>query len=405
MNKKIPLFSVVILLVLAVVVTFNVTYLTINEKHNKAINDVLSGYSFFDKLLDLHDFACENYVGEMKDEDVVDAMIKGYLEGLGDPYAQYLTAEEYAAFQNEQGGNAVGIGINVITDSEAKTIEIISVIPESPAEVAGLCGGDFIVAVDGTSVAEIGYYAAVNLIAGEKDTSVTLTVRRGEEELTVTCVRQEIKTQSVSYHVFADDHTVGVIRISEFNGTTPDQFKEAVETLKEQGCKKFVFDLRYNPGGELNSILSVLDYLLPEGPLAHIFYQSGSEKHYDSDASYLDAPMAVLINRQTASAAELFASSIRDYAKEGQCEAVLVGVKTYGKGVLQTYYRFKDGSAFKISVGRYDPPYGENYDGMGVLPDIEVELSEEASKINFNKLTDKNDNQLIAAIHALADQA
>ena len=404
MNKKIPLFSVVILVVLAVVVTFNITYLTINEKHNRAINDVLSGYSFFDKLLDLDDFVRENYIGEMKEDDVVDAMMKGYLEGLGDPYAQYLTAEEYAAFQNEQSGNAIGIGINVITDSEGKTIEIISVIPESPAEVAGLCGGDFIITVDGKSVADIGYYAAVNRITGDKDTSVTLTVRRGDEELTVTCVRQEIRTQSVSYHVFADDKTVGVVRITQFIGTTPDQFKDAIEDLKQQGCKKFVFDLRNNPGGELNSILSVLNYLLPEGPLAHIYYQSGSEKHYDSDASYLDAPMAVLINKNTASAAELFASSIRDYAEKGQCEAVLVGVKTHGKGVLQTYYRLKDGSAFKISVGRYDPPYGENYDGVGVIPNVKVELSEEASKINFNKLTDKNDNQLIAAVHALADQ-
>ena len=159
--------------------------------------------------------------------------------------------------------------------------------------------------------------------------------------------------------------------------------------------------LRNNPGGELNSIVEVLDYLLPTGPLAHIYYKSGNDSHYTSKASYVDAPVAVLTNGQTASAAELFTAALRDYTDQGSYDATIVGLKTFGKGTLQRFFLMKDGSAFKISVGRYDPPYAENYDGVGILPDVEVALSEEAASINFNKLTDQNDNQLIAAVEAL----
>ena len=398
---RIPLYAVVILVVLAVVVTFNATYLAINEKHNRELNRILASYSYFDSLLSVDEIVKKNYIGEIDENEVRIALLRGYLDGIGDQYSAFMTSTEYDAYTSEQNGNAVGIGVNVIYDAEKGAIEIISVLPDSPAEKIGLSNGDFIVAVGDKQIAEIGYYAAIDLIRGEKETTVDLTVRRGETTFPVTCERREVKTQSILYHVFAGDSRVGVVRITEFNGTTPEQFKNAVETLKAEGCERFVFDLRNNPGGELTSILSVLDYLLPEGPLAHIYYKNGEDSHYTSDAACLDAPMAVLTNGQTASAAELFTSALRDYAAKGTCRATLVGTKTYGKGTLQRFFLLKDGSAFKISVGRYDPPYSENYNGVGILPDIEIELSEEAAAINFNKLTDETDNQLIAAVSAL----
>lgn len=401
MTKRIPLYSVLILVTLTMLITFNATYLAINAKHNRQLNRLLAEYNAFDQLLSVDAVVKQHFIGEVDDQVLKEAVIRSYLSAIGDDYALYMTSTEYEAYTAEQNGSSVGIGINVIFDAAANVIEVISVLPDSPAEEAGMMGGDFIVAVDGQRLADLGYYATVDKIRGESGSSVELTVKRDGKELSITCVRREVKTVSVTSHVFAADASVGVVRITEFNGTTPAQFQAAVEDLQKKGCKKFVFDLRNNPGGELNSIVEVLDYLLPTGPLAHIYYKSGNDSHYTSKASYVDAPVAVLTNGQTASAAELFTAALRDYTDQGSYDATIVGLKTFGKGTLQRFFLMKDGSAFKISVGRYDPPYAENYDGVGILPDVEVALSEEAASINFNKLTDQNDNQLIAAVEAL----
>ena len=404
MTKRIPLYSVLILMALTMLVTFNATYLAINEKHNRELNQLMKEYNAFGPLLSVDAVVKQYYIGEVDDETMKEALIRAYLEAIGDDYSLYMTSSEYDAYTEEQKGSSVGIGINVIFDADANVIEIISVLPDSPAEEAGIMSGDFIVAVNGQSLVDIGYYEAVDKIRGEKGTTVALTLRRNNEEITVTCERRDVKTVSVLYHVFADDASVGVIRITEFNGTTPQQFKAAIVDLQGKGCEKFVFDLRNNPGGELNSIIEVLDYLLPEGPLAHIYYQGGEDSHYTSEASCLDAPVAVLTNGQTASAAELFTAALRDYTDQGRYDATIVGLKTFGKGTLQRFFQLKDGAAFKISVGHYDPPYAENYDGVGIIPDLEVPLSEEAAGIHFNKWTDQNDNQLIAAVEALASK-
>ena len=402
MTRRIPLFGVLILVVLTMLVTFNATYLAINEKHNRELNQLMTEYRAFGPLLEVDALVKQNFVGEVDSEAIKDAVVRGYLSAIGDQYALYMTSGEYAAYTDEQKGSAVGIGINVIYDADAGVIEVISVLPDSPAEEAGIQSGDYIVAVDGGTLAELGYYDTVDRIRGEAGVSVSLTISRRGQTMTVTCVRREVKTRSVISHVFASDASVGVIRITEFNATTPEQFKAAITELTSKGCSKFVFDLRNNPGGELGSIIEVLDYLLPAGPLAHIYYQNGNDSHYTSDASCLDAPVAVLTNRQTASAAELFTAALRDYTDKGEYDATIVGLNTFGKGTLQRFFLLRDGSAFKISVGRYDPPYAENYDGKGIAPNIELALSEEAASINFNKLTDQNDNQLIAAVEALS---
>ena len=403
MNKKIPLYYVVLCVALAVVMTFNVTYLTINEKHNRRLDQFMAEYDGFEELMSVRSDLEQHYIGfeGIDDKAVSEAVIRGYLSAIGDRYALYMNSAEFEAYTSEQSGNTVGIGINVIYDPDTGIVEVISVLPDSPAEDVGLLNGDYLIGVDGERIDEIGYYEAIDKIRGESGTTVQLMLKRGDHELTVTCVRREVKTLSVTYHVFASDATVGVIRISEFNATTPEQCKAAVADLQNKGCTKLVFDVRNNPGGELNSIINTLDYLLPEGDLAHIYYQNGEDAHYTSDAAYVKASVAVLINKQTASAAELFTAALKDYDDKGMYNAVIVGVNSYGKGTLQRFFPLRDGATFKISVGRYDPPYSENYDGKGIAPDVEVELSEEAQSINFHKLTDENDNQLIAAVEAL----
>lgn len=401
MAKKTPLYVVVIVAVVAAVVTFNASFLFFEQKYNTKLNETLAGYSYFDKLLSVDEIVKANYIGDINDEELISSVVRGYLTGIGDKYSLYMTSSEYDEFIKEQSGNAVGIGVNVIYGEKDGIIEIINVLPDSPAEEAGILEGDVIISVAGKSISEIGYYAALDLMRGDAGTKAEITVLRDGKELQFTCERREVKTLSVTYHVFGGSGNVGVIRLTEFNSTTPDQFREAVAKLKDEGCDRFVFDLRNNGGGELNSILEVLDYLLPEGPIAHVYYQNGKENHYTSDAACLDARVAVLTNERTASAAELFTSALKDYTEHGDYSATVVGTTTYGKGVLQSFYKLKDGSAFKISTGKYNPPYSENYDGVGITPDIVIDLSEEASSVGFYKLTDDIDNQLIAAVNAI----
>lgn len=391
---------VVIAVVIAAVMTFNASFLFFEQKYNTKLNETLSGYSYLDKLLSVDEIVRKYYIGEIDDEELKRSVINGYLTGIGDKYASYMTSDEYDVFTKELGGSAVGIGVNV-TLNENDQIEVIGVLPDSPAEKTGVREGDIIVSVENQDVDEIGYYEAIERIKGDVGTKVKFQVLRADVKINIECERQEVKTLSVTYHIFGGEGDVGVIRISEFNTTTPEQFSSAIKELTNLGCTKFVFDLRYNPGGSLDSIIDVLDYLLPEGPLAHIFYNTGEEEHHNSDASFLDAKVAVLTNKRTASAAELFTSALKDYTEKEMFDAVLVGTATYGKGVLQRYFGLKDGSVIKISIGKYNPPFSDNYDGKGIAPDIEVELSEEASKLNFYKLTDENDNQLIEAVNAL----
>lgn len=404
MKKQISVKTLIVFLVVSIVLTFNITYVVLNVNHNKEMDELISQNKFLSTLLTVDQVVRQNYVGDIDDEELKNSIIRGYLEGIGDRYSQYMTSKEYEDYLSEFAGSAVGIGVNVIYSVNEATIEVIDVIPDSPAEEAGIQVGDFIVAVEGSRVSDIGYYAAVDLIKGESGTAVTVTVKREDGEHNLICVRAAVTVVTVKYRVYSKDNDIGIIKISSFYSETPSDVKNAVESLKALGCNKFIFDLRNNGGGELNSIVKTLDYILPEGKLADIYYSTGKTTSFKSDANYLDASVAVLINGNTASAAELFAAALRDYTKEGKYDALLVGTNTYGKGVFQSFYTLPDGSAFKFTVGRYDPPCGINYDGDGVAPDVTEDLSEEAKEIGLYKLTDENDNQLIAAAIRLSEK-
>jgi carboxyl-terminal processing protease len=271
----------------------------------------------------------------------------------------------------------------------------MSVMPDSPAETGGLLIGDCIYKVGDEYISELGYFAAVEKIKGEKGTEVTLTVLRGSnysEEKIMTFTRNEVNMETVSSRKINED--IGYVRILEFNKETPNEFIGAMTELQNNGAKKFIFDVRFNPGGDLDGIEKTLDYLLPEGPIIRIVYKDGHEEVKNSDANCIDAPMIVLINENTASAAELFASALRDYEK-----ATLIGEKTYGKGTMQTILPLGDGSGLRISQYMYNPPYGGNYENIGVSPHIEVKLPEGLLKEkNFYKITDEEDTQLQAAV-------
>jgi carboxyl-terminal processing protease len=344
------------------------------------------------------------YIGELDDEKLIDSLIAGYVLGTGDDYAAYYNTEGFKSFMQDMEGEMAGIGVNVIYNTDYRLIEVLNVTPNSPADKAGVMPGDLVVTVgeEKESVAELGYQPSINKLRGVIGTTAVFSVLRGEnysEVVDFEIVRDKITEQTVMSHVYGPDSSIGVIKITNFDATTPVQFVKAVETMQQQGCSKLIIDLRYNPGGELSSIVTTLDYILPEGPVIRIFDADGKEvKAYYSEATELNMPMAVLVNSSTASAAELFTSAVRDYNK-----ATIVGVTTYGKGCMQTTVPLSDNSAVSITYRMYNPPFSDNYHGVGIVPDVIVELDEALLTKNVYKITDEEDNQLAAAAAVFGD--
>ena len=394
MSKKISIGTAVILMLLAVLVTFQLTFVALSNKYQSELNELTISQDMYAKLAAVDELYRTLYIGEIDEKTLTDNLIRGYVLGTGDKYAYYLDEEQFAEMMASNNAELQGIGIMVIYQNDM--IEIISVMPDSPALDAGLEPGDIIAYVDGDSVAELGYTAAVNRLQGEAGTLAEFTVQRGDELIDYSIERGYVNEQSVMYHVYEPDPTIGIVKILSFNLGTPEQFKSACEELIAGGVTKFVFDVRYNPGGDLESITEILDYLLPEGPIVRIVDADGNEDVRYSDASELDMPMCVLVNSSTASAAELFSSALQDYDK-----AELVGTVTYGKGTMQTIIRLADNTGIGISYRMYNPPYSDNYEGVGVQPDYVVEMDESVADKNIYKITDAEDTQLQKAIELI----
>ena len=406
MSRKFSLSAVLLIAAACILLTFSVTHLTLNQKYNRKLNEIITDYNEYEKLTEIHELIASYYLKETEKATLEEATAEGLIAGLGDKYAVYYTAEEYRNKVLESSGKLVGIGVQIIWNDEAETLEVISVLDDSPAGNAGVLPGDLIDSVGGEKVSTLGFQNAEKKIRGNEGTQVSFSViRDGSRQLEFTVTRAVVVSPSVSSHFYVDpekgETKIGVIRISGFESTTPEEFSSAVSEMKEKGAVGFVYDLRGNPGGELSSVTEILDTLLPEGPIVRLTDKNGSETTFSSDGAFLDMPCVVLVNGSSASAAELFAAALQDYAKKGMIRATVMGTKTYGKGTAQTIFRLKDNSAISISTKKYDPPFSGNYEGTGVLPDITIELSEEAASINFYKLDDSTDNQLMEAARSI----
>ncbi|MBQ4097295.1 MAG: PDZ domain-containing protein [Clostridia bacterium] len=420
MQKKISLGTTIMIVVLCCIATFQITLLSLQDyfedKYFTGLSGILDPSSpgdvqqviaenpefyneLLSKLVEIDAQYRDLFIGDIDNQKLIESIIAGYIAGVGDDYAAYYNPDAYEDFINDLNAQLVGIGVNVIYNTEYQAIEIINVLRDSPALEAGVMPGDLVIAIgeEKTPVSSLGYEKAVNAIRGEEGTFAVFTVARGEnysERIDFSIERKKIVDVTVTSHVYALDDTVGIIKISGFDAKTPDQFKEAVEELQSLGCDKLVVDLRYNPGGELNSIVKTLDYILPEGPIVHIMDTDGKAvKTYSSAEGELDMPMAVLVNGSTASAAELFTAAVRDYNK-----AEIVGTTTFGKGCMQTTIPLATGGAISITYRMYNPPFSENYHGVGIIPDVEVELDPALKNKNIYKITDEEDNQLAAAV-------
>ncbi len=329
-----------------------------------------------------------------KDYDIEGKTPAELVAATGDRYARYFTAEEYAAYTSDLGGNLVGIGVSITSykQEDVSGIHILSVFPDSPAAAANLKARDVIIAVDGVNVKDVGYADAIDMVAGDAGTTVSLTYLRDGEVATVDVIRNSCKKQTVHGRVITcGDIDIGYVYITEFDAVTTLQFVNTVAALEAEGIDRILFDLRDNPGGYLHIVCEMLAYALPDGDICSVDY---SYKEYNDytissgngimsgigsnvmsngallpiDHSLEDIPIGVLMDNGTASAAELFISALRDYCSEGYLDVTLFGTETYGKGSMQSSFSLPNGDHVKLTLALYNPPSGVNYNGVGIQP-------------------------------------
>lgn len=350
-----------------------------------------------EKLQELKNIIDAKFVEEYDETAIYDAAASGMVDALGNRWSYYIPAAEYSAHMEQMNNAYVGIGVTIVYREDGY-IDIQKVEPGSPAQEAGIQPGDILIGVEGTDVATLTIDEVRSRVRGEKGTQVQLQLRRGEQTLDVSVYRKEIQTIVASGKML--EGNVGLVQIVNFDSRCKEETLAAVEELLQQGAKALIFDVRYNPGGYASEMVAVLDYLLPEGPLFCSVNYQGRESVDYSDASFLDIPMAVLVNQDSYSAAELFAAALQEYEA-----AAVVGQHTTGKGHYQNTLRLSDGSAVVLSVGRYTTPHGVNLDGVGIAPDVEV-LVEEALywQIYAGNVPPQEDPQIQAALQVLLEQ-
>ena len=334
------------------------------------------------------------YYEDVDEEDLREGVYSGLVSGLQDPYSAYYSPEEYEKLQISISGNYAGIGAALQKDPDTGLISISKIYPGSPAEKAGLQKGDILISADGQRSDSMESDAFAATVRGKKGTDVELVYERDGKQDTILVTRDEITIPSVDYRMLENKY--GYIQIQEFVTGTPEEFENAIEDLKSQGAVGFIFDVRDNPGGMVDSVTDMLDYILPEGTTLYMEEKDGSRTDYTSDAKhYLDAPMVVLTNGNSASASEIFAGAVHDF-KAG----TLIGTNTFGKGVVQVTLPLNDGSAVKLTIARYFTPSGVCIHGEGIAPDIEIEYDytgdPEASEYDYMQ-----DNQVLKAIEVL----
>ena len=347
------------------------------------------------KLDVLEQLILDRFIGEKDKTAMEDAAADAMIGALGDRWSYYIPADELSAYQEQMKNAYVGVGITITQPEDRSGLNVEQVTAGGPAEEAGVLAGDFIVAVDGTEIAGMDIGDIKTRIQGQVETTVELTVHRGEETLNITVTRREIKTAVATGQMLTED--VGYVRIVNFNTNCTTETIAAIEELVAQGAKKLVFDVRNNPGGYASELVKVLDYLLPEGKIFTRVDYTGKETTDMSDADFLDMPMAVLVNGNSYSAAEFFAAALREYDA-----AVVVGEKTCGKGYFQVTYQLPDGSAVGLSIGKYYTPKGESLAEVGITPDNVVPVKDEvAAQIYAGTLAPAEDPQVQAAVSAL----
>lgn len=347
------------------------------------------------KLMQMEKLIQERFIGEADQQLMEDAAAEAMVAALGDRWSHYIPASSYASYQERSENAFVGVGITISQAEQG--FQIMEVEENGPAKEAGVQVGDLLVQVDGQDVARMDANQVKELVRGEEGSTVTLGLLRQEEALSLPVERRRIQVQ-VAVGIMLEDQ-VGLVTIENFDDRCAQETIAAVDALMEQGAKALIFDVRNNPGGYAHEMVKTLDYLLPEGELFRMEHYDGRQTVDKSGPECVDLPMAVLVNGDSYSAAEFFAAALKEYEA-----ALVVGEQTCGKGYFQNTFRFQDGSALALSVGKYYTPKGVSLAGVGITPDVPVAVDEAtAAAIYYNVLEPSEDPQIQAAWKALTE--
>ncbi|MDD6763689.1 MAG: S41 family peptidase [Clostridiales bacterium] len=358
------------------------------------------------KLNAVNSYLKNNYLYDDYDEEKMsDDAVAAYVEALDEPYTHYYSSEEFDSYLSGVEDSYVGIGVVISVDEDSNKIVIIAPTEDSPAYEAGLLPGDYILAVDGTEYSGEQMDACVSAIKGGKEgTSVKVRIEHDGEQKEYDIKRRQISAKSVKTEMLEDN--VGYVRITSFNTNeegaeenTFTEFKEQVDSLSAQGMEKMVIDLRDNPGGVLDVVCDIADYLLPEGVITYTETKNGDKEEYRSDKNELNIPMAVLINGNSASASEILTGALKDYGR-----ASVIGENSFGKGIVQSVYPFYDGSGMSMTIAKYYTPNGVCIHGVGIAPDYEVKLPEEYKDYYASSVPHQDDTQLQKALEILKNK-
>ncbi|SEN47809.1 carboxyl-terminal processing protease [Megamonas sp. Calf98-2] len=344
------------------------------------------GFSNLMRFITAYRFIETKYVNDTDDVKLIDGAIDGMVKSLNDPHSNYLSPKMYKTLMEQTEGSFAGIGVVMGMDNEQK-IHIVDIMENSPGQKAGLQEGDEILAVDGVPVTQMAFDEVAAHVRGQAGTDVVLTIMRDNTNQDITITRDNIKLKTVGHKML--DNNIGYIQIVSFSEDTANEFNEAYNDLKNQGMKALVLDLRNNPGGLLTTCVEIAKKLVPKGEIVSIVDKQGNKETYSSSLEAPEYPLAVLINKNSASASEILSGAIQD-TKAG----TIIGNTSYGKGSVQTILPMFEDDAVKLTIAKYYTPSGRSIDGTGITPDIEINLDENAT----------SDTQLDKALEILKAQ-
>ena len=398
-ERKNKIYKIIMIVAIAVFITFMVTSISlytyfvnnpisITSKSSSSSKDIAGTLQKYKEIIDKY------YLGDVDEEKLKEGAIKGYIEGLGDPYTEYISADEMEDYLSDTMGNFVGIGIYMVKNTEKGKIQVLAPIKGSPAEKAGIQAGDLILTVDGVDYSADEMTIASNKIKGEEGTTVTIEVLRGTETKKYELKREKVKVNQVEGKVLSNN--IGYINFTSFDETTADDFKAKFEELNKQGIKSLIIDLRNNGGGIVDQSLQIADYVADKDSVL-LYEVDKNNKETVKKAKtdpIINMPIIILTNENTASASEILAGALKDLGK-----AKTVGTTTYGKGVIQQILKLSDGSGLKVTIEEYQTPNRNKIHKIGIAPDEEVKLPD--SVTNVLNVTESEDTQLQKAIEML----
>ena len=396
-EKKYQIYKIIMIVAIAVFITFMVTSLSLYTyfiKNPVSVSSNNTSKSLSNKLARYKEIINQYYLGDVDETKLEEGAIKGYIEGLGDPYTEYISKEDMDSYLDDTMGNFVGIGIYMIKNTQYDRIQVLSTIKGGPAEKAGIQAGDLIISVDGVEYKADDMTTASNNIKGEEGTKVTVELLRGAETVKYELTREKVKVNQVEGKVISNN--IGYIKFTSFDETTAEDFKAKYEELSKQNIKSLIIDLRNNGGGIVDQALEIADYMTDkDSVLLYEVDKNNKEtvKKAKEDA-IINMPIIILTNENTASASEILAGALKDLGK-----AKTVGTTTYGKGVIQQILKLNDGSGLKITIEEYQTPNKNKINRVGIEPDEKVELPD--SVINPFNVQESEDTQLQKAIEML----